>query len=201
MGRKDPRIDAYISRSAEFARPILDHLRKQVHAACPEVEETMKWGMPFFQYHGLLAGMAAFKAHCVMNFWLGEVLFGKSASEQTAMGQFGRIASLDDLPPDRQIAKWLKQAMRLNEAGVKAPARSKARAEKPALAIPPYFAAAVKKDKAAWATFKGFSFSNQRDYVEWITEAKTEATRQRRLTQAVEWLAEGKVRMWKYVKK
>lgn len=201
MGSKDPRIDAYIARSAEFARPILSHLRKLVHAACPEVEETLKWGMPTFLHHGILCGMAAFKAHCVFNFWLGEILSGKSAAEQTAMGQFGRITSRKDLPPDKDIARWLRQAMALNEAGVKPPSRSRSGAGEKPLVVPAYFTAAVKRNRRAWETFRGFSRSRRKEYVDWIVEAKTEATRQRRLEQAVAWMAEGKVRMWKYVAK
>lgn len=201
MGSKDPRIDDYIARSAGFARPILSHLRKQVHAACPEVEETLKWGMPHFLHHGILCGMAAFKAHCIFNFWLGEVLFGKTAAEQTAMGQFGRIASREDLPPDKDIAGWIRQAAKLNEAGVKPPSRSLAGKEAKRLVVPAYFAAALKKDRSAWETFQGFGYSHRKEYVDWITEAKTEETRRRRLAQAVKWMAEGKARMWKYVAK
>ena len=200
MGKKDPRIDAYIAKAPDFARPILTHIRKQMHAACPDVEETMKWSFPHFDYRGILGGMASFKAHAVFGFWKGEIIFGKTASEQEAMGQFGRMTSVKDLPSDRKFAGWIKLAMKLNEDGIKTPTRSKPKAERKPLKAPPYFLAALKKNKKALATYQGFPPSQQREYVEWVTEAKTEETRATRLKTAVEWMAEGKRRHWKYVK-
>ena len=198
MESKDPRVDAYIAKSADFAKPILAHIRKLEHANCTDVTETMKWSMPFFEYKGgIFCNVAAFKQHCAFGFWLGDLL-KIDAKSGKAMGQFGRITSLADLPGDKEFASILKAAMKLHDTGAKAPARSK-RAEKKELVVPDYFLAALKKNKKALATFEGFSYSNQKEYVEWITEAKTDATRDKRLAQAVEWMAEGKVRNWKYL--
>ena len=198
MGTKDPRVDAYIDKAADFAKPILIHLRKLIHAGCPEVEETIKWGSPFFLYHGMLCGMAAFRAHCTFGFWkhgLMTTLKSKDKSEQ-AMGNFGRVTSREDFPSDKALLQQIKEAARLNSDGVKAP-KSKPKAKKP-LKIPPYFLVALRKNKPALATFDNFSPSHKREYIEWITEAKTEETRQRRISTALEWLTEGKSRNWKY---
>jgi uncharacterized protein YdeI (YjbR/CyaY-like superfamily) len=197
MANHDPRIDAYIAKSAEFARPVLEHLRERVHAACPEVEEGIKWGMPFFSYKAApMCMMAAFKQHCSFGFWLSKEVTG--GSDEDGMGQFGKLASLKDLPPDKQLATFLKKAMALNEAGVKK-ARPKA-AAKPAPTLPVDLATllAQKKHAAARKTYEGFGPGAQREYVEWVTEAKTDATRQKRLATTLEWLAEGKKRNWKY---
>jgi uncharacterized protein YdeI (YjbR/CyaY-like superfamily) len=194
----DPRIDAYIAQSPEFARSILTHLREVVHAACPDVEETMKWSRPHFMYNGLLCGMSAFKAHCAFGFWKGSLIFPGSG-EKDSMGHFGRIAAVKDLPPKKEIAGYVKQAMRLNDEGVTTPARATRAAPRP-LDVPDYVVAALKENKVAKATFDAGSTSFRREYVDWIVEAKTEATRERRLVQAVEWLAEGKSRNWKYEK-
>ena len=197
MGSKDPRVDAYIAKSAEFARPILTHLRKQVHQHCPDASETIKWGMPHFDYHGgIFCNMAAFKQHCAFGFWLGDLLKVDTGLGK-AMGDFGRITSLEDLPGDKELAKIIKAAMKLHDAGAKIPAREKT-AEKKVLVVPPDFMAAVKKNKKAFATFDAFSYSKKKEYVEWFTEARTEATRDKRLAEAIEWMAEGKSRHWKY---
>jgi uncharacterized protein YdeI (YjbR/CyaY-like superfamily) len=200
MGTKDPRVDAYVAKSAEFARPILSRLRKLVHAGCPDVEETIKWGAPHFMYHGMLCMMAAFKGHCTFGFWKGKLmksLAGNGKSDQ-AMGQYGRLMTLADLPKDKIIVEQVKEAARLNADGVKAP-RLKPKAKK-ALRIPSYFLAALKGNPKALATFNDFSPSHKREYVEWVTEAKTEPTRDKRLATTVEWLSEGKSRNWKYEK-
>jgi uncharacterized protein YdeI (YjbR/CyaY-like superfamily) len=199
MANHDPRVDAYIAQSAEFARPILEHLRERVHNACPEVEEGIKWSMPFFSYKAApLCMMAAFKQHCSFGFWLSKEVTG--GSDEDGMGQFGKLASLKDLPPDKQLATFLKKAMALNEAGVKK-SRPKA-AAKPAPTLPDELAAALaqKKHAAARTTWEGFGPGAQREYVDWITEAKADATRQKRLATTLEWLAEGKKRHWKYEK-
>ena len=199
MGTRDPRIDAYIAKSPEFAQPILTHLRAVVHEACPNVEETTKWSSPHFDYHGMMCGMSAFKEHCAFGFWKASlVLDDKNNKAQDAMGHFGRITSLADLPPKKTLMRYIKKAMELNEQGIVAK-RPPKRPKKP-IAVPPYFTAALKKNKKALATFEGFSPSHQREYLEWITEAKTEETRQRRLATAVEWMAEGKARNWRYMK-
>jgi len=200
MGSQDPRIDAYIEKSAEFAQPILRHIRAMVHQHCPDVSETIKWSMPHFEYKGgIFCHFAAFKQHCALGFWLGALLQIDSKLEK-AMGDFGRITSLEDMPNDKDFAKLLKQAIKLHDAGAKIPARSKAGAEKKELEIPSEFLSALKKNKSAFATFDAFPYSQKKEYVMWYTEAKTEATRDKRLTQAIEWMAEGKRRNWKYEK-
>jgi uncharacterized protein YdeI (YjbR/CyaY-like superfamily) len=200
MGSRDDRVDAYIAKSAEFARPILAHLREVVHAACPEVEETMKWSFPHFDYKGMLCSMAAFKEHCAFGFWKGELIVAKGSGEvEKAMGQFGRLTKLADLPPKKVLTGYIKEAKKLNDEGVKAPARSKPKAPQKALVVPDDLTAALASNEAAKATFDKFSPSNKCEYVDWITEAKTPATRTRRLETAVEWMAEGKPRNWKYI--
>ncbi len=197
MANHDPRVDAYIAKSAEFARPILEHLRARVHAACPEVEEGIKWSMPFFSYKAApMCMMAAFKQHCSFGFWLSKEVTG--GSDEDGMGQFGKLATLKDLPSDRQLAAHLKKAMALNEAGVKK-SRPKA-AAKSAPTLPDDLAAllAQKKHAAARTAWASFPPGAQREYVDWIAEAKTDATRQKRLATTLEWLAEGKRRNWKY---
>ncbi|MFL5383699.1 MAG: YdeI/OmpD-associated family protein [Longimicrobiaceae bacterium] len=201
MGTRDPRIDPYIARAPEFARPILSHLREVVHHACPEVEEAMKWSTPHFTWRGMLCHMAAFKQHCAFGFWKGSLVVGDgNGAASEAMGQFGRITSLADLPPDDVLAGYVHEAMRLNEEGVKPPARTKPAEKKKELEVPDDLTAALQANPAALAHFEGFSPSKRKEYVEWITEAKTEATRAKRLGTAVEWIAEGKARHWKYEK-
>ncbi|GAB3366505.1 hypothetical protein GCM10027431_08580 [Lysobacter rhizosphaerae] len=197
MGQRDPRIDAYIASSAEFARPILLHLREVVHAACPDCEETMKWSAPSFTYRGsILCGMAAFKQHATFGLWQGARVVGSDGKED-AMGQFGRLTGVADLPGKRELSGYLKRAMKLIEDGVKRPANRDAKPKAP-VEVPDDLAAALKKNARARATFDAFPPSCRREYVEWITEAKREETRARRLEQAVEWMAEGKRRNWKY---
>jgi uncharacterized protein YdeI (YjbR/CyaY-like superfamily) len=197
----DPRIDAYVAKSAPFAQPILKHLRSLVHSACPEVEETIKWGMPHFDYHGIMCAMSAFKAHCAFGFWKGALIVkGADNKDAQAMGQFGRIASLEDLPPKATIVRYVKAAMKLNEEGAKAPHMEKRKSRK-SPPMHPALAKALKAHKGIGANFKKFSPSAQREYIEWIGSAKTDETRERRLETALEWIAEGKSRHWKYMKK
>lgn len=196
MPRKDPRVDAYIARAAPFARPVLTHLRAVVHAAVPGVEETIKWGMPHFLHGGILCGCAAFKEHCAFYVRGAEELPG-GVARGGAMGQFGRITSVSDLPSKRALAKILKGALARNEARAKAP-RTPRRAPRPEAPPPADLLAALKANPKARATFEGFSPSRRRDYVEWVVEAKGADTRARRLAQAVAWMAEGKARNWKY---
>jgi uncharacterized protein YdeI (YjbR/CyaY-like superfamily) len=197
MATRDPRIDAYIARQADFARPLLETLRDTVHLACPDVEETVKWGMPTFMHAGgILCGMAAFKQHASFGYWKHALVLGEDAPRD-GMGSYGRMTSLTDLPPKKTLLAHLRKAMKLNEDGVKTPAARKA-APKPAPAAPDDLVAALKKNKAAKATFDAFPPSCRREYVEWISEAKREETRNRRLAQAIEWMAEGKRRHWKY---
>ncbi|MFL6660016.1 MAG: YdeI/OmpD-associated family protein [Massilia sp.] len=198
MPTLDPRVDAYIAASPEFAQPILTHLRAVVHAACPEVEETIKWSSPHFLYQGMLCHMASFKAHCAFGFWKGSLLFPDMA-QRDAMGQFGRITSVKDLPAKKVVVGYIKQAMQLNVDGVQTEARAQPKAPRP-LTVPSYLLDALKQNKAAKATFEAGSTSFKREYVDWMEEAKTEATRLRRMEQAIAWLAEGKARNWKYEK-
>ena len=195
MTTRDPRIDAYIAKAQPFAQPILAHLREVIHAACPDVRETIKWSMPAFDYKGPYAGMAAFTAHCTFTLWKGSLIEG-IPNAAGAMGQFGRITSVQDLPSDRALIRMLQAAAKLNDDGVKV-AREKTTIRGP-VTVPPFMAAALKKAPKARAAFDAFSPSHRREYVEWITEAKTEATRDRRLATAIEWLREGKSRNWKY---
>jgi hypothetical protein len=198
MSQKDPRIDAYVARAAPFARPILEHLRALVHRGCPEVVETVKWSMPAFDYHGPFCSMAAFKEHATFGFWRAELIVPGAAS-MAPMAQFGRLTSLADLPPDTELLAMIRKGAALNEAGVKGPPRAKR--EKRAIPMPADLAAALKKNAKARATFEGFSPSHRREYLAWITEAKTDDTRKRRLATTLEWLAEGKPRNWKYMAK
>ena|SRR5579871_992271 len=203
MASTDARIDAYIEKSAEFARPILSHLRKLVHKACPTATETVKWGMPFFEYNGsLLCNMAGFKQHCSFGFWNASQMKDANSKLQVkdrgAMGNFDRISSVKDLPSDKEMLGYIKEAVTLIDKGVKKPVVKKA--PKPELPVPPELVAALKKNKKAQAAFDAFPPSHRREYVEWITEAKTEATREKRLATTLEWLTEGKSRMWKYQK-
>lgn len=203
MAPLDKRIDAYIARSADFAKPILTHIRALVHQACPNVEETVKWGFPHFDYKGMFCSMASFKSHCAFGFWKAALMKNKilmaNAKAETAMGHLGKIQSLADLPPDKTLVKWMKEAMQLNDSGVKLPAKPKAAATP--VEAPADLLAALKKNKAALATFTGFSNGNKKEYVSWVLDAKTEATRSKRIATAVEWMAEGKIRNWKYVTK
>ncbi|KFN42826.1 YdeI/OmpD-associated family protein [Arenimonas oryziterrae] len=199
MGSRDPRVDAYIEKSAEFARPILRHLREVVHAACPETEEAIKWGMPHFLYQGgLLCGFAAFKKHCSFGFWKGAQVVADAADE-SAMGQFGCLTELSQLPSKKVLTAYIHKAMKIKRDGAAPAAAKKAAKPKPAPLPPADFLAAMGKKRKALACFEAFSPSHKREYIEWITEAKRDETRQRRIAQAVEWLAEGKPRNWKYM--
>lgn len=204
MGKKDRRIDEYIAKSAEFAKPILSRLRKLAHEGCPGLEETMKWSFPHFVYKSeILASMAGFKQHCTFGFWKASLMRDPEKiilpTGDTSMGQFGKIRSLEDLPSEKVLLAYIREAAKLNEAGIKAPKKPKASGNKE-LIIPGYLLEALDLDKAAKATFDNFSYSQKKEYVEWLMDAKTEATRERRLATALEWMAEGKTRNWKYAK-
>ena len=192
MGKKDARVDAYIARSAGFAKPILKHLRQLVHQGCPGVAEEIKWGSPHFNYRGMLCGMAAFKAHCVFGFWNRALKIERSGD---AMGQFGCITSLEDLPSDKIVLGYVRKAAALADEGIRL---GPVRRTKKALPVPAVLTAALKKKAGAFAKFRAFSPSAQREYSEWILDAKTDATRARRLATAVGWIAEGRRRNWKY---
>lgn len=192
MGKKDPRVDAYIAKAPPFARPILRRLRALVHRGCPEVVEEIKWGAPHFNYRGMFCGMATFKEHCVFGFWNRAL---KIERDPGAAGQFGRIASVGDLPPNGVIVGYVREAKRLADDGVRLGPIRKAKKPRP---VPASLTAALKKKSGALAKFEAFSPSQRRDYSEWITEAKTDATRDRRIATAVGWIADGKSRNWKY---
>ena len=193
--KTDPRIDAYIARQADFARPILTHLREMLHEACPDCEETLKWSMPSFLYKGtILANFAAFKAHATFGYW-NDSMLRQEEKNRSGMGQFGRLATLEDLPDRSKLIDLTRQSMALIDSGAKPP---RATAKKAPFTVPQDMRAAIDGNAAAKAAFDGFPPSAQRDYVEWITEAKRDETRVKRLAQSVEWLAEGKRRHWKY---
>lgn len=205
MGKKEKVIDAYIAKSADFAKPILNHLRKLVHKTCPDAEEKMKWSFPHFDYKGeMMCSMAAFKQHCVFGFWkaplMKDSILVENAKSEVSMGHLGRITSFKDLPADKKIIAWIKEAMLLNDRGIKLAAKTKS-ADKNELIVPGYFLKALGKNKKALQTFENYAYSHKKEYVEWITEAKTEDTRNKRMATAVEWLAEGKSRNWKYASK
>jgi uncharacterized protein YdeI (YjbR/CyaY-like superfamily) len=201
---KDKRVDEYISKAQPFAQPILKHIRQLVHKANPEVTETIKWGMPSFEYKGPYFGMAAFKKHCVGGFWKSKLLDDpknylgeRKNSGGEAMGNLGCVTSLKDLPPDRILIGFLKQAKKLNDDGIKV--EKKTTVKKP-LVIPKELTAALSRNKKAKECFDNFSPSNKREYGDWIAEAKTEETKLKRLKTSVEWIADGKPRQWKYMK-
>ena len=205
MAKKEKVIDNYIAKSADFAKPILNHIRELVHKACPDVEEKMKWSMPFFDYKGeMLCHMASFKQHAVMGFWkaalMKDAVLMENAKSETAMGHLGRISSLKDMPSDKKITGWIKEAMELNDKGIKLPAKPKPAAGKE-IAVPDYFTKALAKNKKAKQVFENYAYSHKKEYLMWITEAKTEETRSKRMATALEWMAEGKSRLWKYEKK
>jgi uncharacterized protein YdeI (YjbR/CyaY-like superfamily) len=195
MGSTNPRVDAYIAKSADFAKPILMRIREIVHEACPEVEENIKWGVPAFDYKGMMCGMAAFKQHCTFGFWKGSLIF-PDKRDMDGMGQFGRLTKVSDLPSKRELTGYIRKAMKLNEEGIKVEREKKPK--KPDIPMPADLRAALRKNKKAHDAFEAFSPSHRREYLEWITEAKTEATRERRLNTALEWIADGKSRNWKY---
>ena len=200
MAIQNKAIDAYIAKSADFAKPILIHLRKLVQEACPEVEEKIKWGMPFFDYKGPLCNMASFKQHCSFGFWkaalMKDPVLVRTAESEVAMGHLGRITTLKDLPSDSKIKAWIKEAMKLNEIGLKVEKKKKV-IDKPTV-LPDDVATLLKKNKEAFKTYQAFSEAKKREYIVWIEESKTETTRVKRTNQAIEWMAEGKSRNWKY---
>lgn len=201
MGSRDPRVDDYIAAAEPFARPVLRKFRSLVHKGCPRVEETIKWGAPSFEYKGMLAGMASFKQHVSYGFWKAKLMHDPERILKSAPGESNfsfKAASRDDMPGDDVLIAYVREARRLNDEGVKAPAsRRKPRKQ---LVVPPDFKKALAANRKARATFDGFPWSKQRDYVEWLTGAKRQATRDKRLATAIEWLAEGKSRNWKYEK-
>jgi len=202
MAKKEKQIDAYIAKSADFAKPILNHIRELVHKTCPDVEEKMKWSFPHFDYKGeMMCSMAAFKQHAVFGFWkaalMKDPVLVENARSEVSMGHLGRLTSLKDLPSDKKMTAWIKEAMQLTDKGIKLPSKAKS-TEKKELVIPDYFIKALSKNKKAKQVFENFAWSHKKEYLEWITEAKTEETRNKRMATALEWIAEGKGKNWKY---
>lgn len=197
MGKKDPRVDAYIARAQPFAKPILERIREAMHRGCPDVEETMKWSTPHFDYKGVMAGMASFKEHASLGFWKSELLGLGRLGGGEGRGRYGRMTSVKDLPPQKELIALVREAARLNDEGLKVE-RAVREARPKSVDVPGDFSAALKKNKKALANFEAFSPSHKREYVEWITEAKQSSTRERRLAQALEWIADAKSRNWKY---
>lgn len=193
MGRRSPEFDEYIERAAPFARPILEALRDAFHEADPEIVETLKWSAPHFEHDGVVGNMAAFKEHVSWGFWKASLMSGNAASRRE------KVTSVKELPPKKQLIAQIREAVKLNESGVKvarAPRSAAAPVETPAELI-----AALKRSKGALASFEAMPPSHKREYVQWIVEAKQEATRAKRIAQAVEWISEGKSRNWKYERK
>lgn len=203
MTEGNKKVDNYIMLSADFAKPILWKITELVHKACPEVQEELKWNFPCFMYKGsILCNMAAFKQHCSFGFWLESKMKDphkilNRGKKREGMGQLGKITSVKDLPADKILISYIKEAMQLVDKGEKL---VKATPVKKDLKVPAYFIKALNSNKSALNTFENFSYSKKKEYVEWVTDAKTEATRQKRLDTAIDWMAEGKERNWKYLK-
>ena len=195
MPTKDSRVDVYIARAHPFARPILKHLRKLVHKGCPHCQEAIKWQSPFFDYKGPVCFMAAFKEHATFGFWKGKLLFARK--HKGAMGQFGRLTSIKDLPSDAKLIGYVRKAVELNERGLKT-SRSRSKAKR-SLSVPSDLKSALAKNSEARKTFENFSYSHKKEYVQWITDAKREETRKKRLQTTIQWLVKGKPQNWKYM--
>jgi uncharacterized protein YdeI (YjbR/CyaY-like superfamily) len=196
MGKKDERVDAYIEKSADFAKPILRHLRQLIHTACPQVEETIKWRNPAYVFGGILCITAAFKHHCALVFWHASIRESlKPAKANAGWGELKRIAKLSDLPKDSVLTRAIRESMKLNEMGKK---RETPKPVKRRLVIPGYFKNILDTNKKALAVFQGLSPSHQREYVQWVAEAKRKETRDKRLAAMLPMLTEGKTRNWKY---
>jgi uncharacterized protein YdeI (YjbR/CyaY-like superfamily) len=196
-----PDVDEYISKAKDFSKPILEHLRKVIHDACPDVEEKMRWSFPTFDHKGIMLSMASFKEHCSFSFWKEPIMNdpeGLFKGDRGGMGSLGKITRKSDLPSVKVLKAYIKEAVRLNEEGISIP-RKKPAARKP-VEVPDHFAAVLKKNKKALKTFEALSPSHKYEYVEWITEAKREATRDKRIAEAIVMLSEGKSRNWKYEK-
>ncbi|MEO8069806.1 MAG: YdeI/OmpD-associated family protein [Acidobacteriota bacterium] len=201
MPRKDPRIDAYIRRAAPFAQPILTHLRRVVHEGCPDVEEDLKWSFPHFDYKGMLCSMAAFKQHARLGFWKGALLAqqGLPKGDETALAHFGHITCLADLPGDKALLRIVRAAAKLNDDGVRIERTKPIKSVD--IPVPDAFMTRLRADQTVMTAFEALSPSHRREYVDWIVEAKTGATSTRRIDTALEWIAHGKSRNWKYDRK
>jgi uncharacterized protein YdeI (YjbR/CyaY-like superfamily) len=203
LGKRSKEFDEYIAKSAKFAQPILKKMRDLFHQACPQIEEKMKWSFPHFEYKGIVGSIVAFKNHVSFGFWKAKLmsdphhLFVENSDSPMNMS---KLTDVSQLPSDQVLLGYIREAVTLNEQGAKLPARPK-KPRQEELKMPDYFMAELKKNKKALAVFEKFSPSNKREYVEWLTEAKQDATREKRLATAIEWIAQGKPRNWKYMKK
>ncbi len=205
MKNANPVIDNYVNKAEPFAQPILKHIRELVHEVCPEVKELIKWSFPHFDYKGtMFCSMAAFKQHAVFGFWKASIMADPdkilTTKDRESMGHLGKLTSVNDLPSDDILRKYMKEAMRLNDEGIKLPEKPKT-AEKKELVVPKELIAALNKNVTAKATFEGFSNSNKKEYIDWLVEAKSEETKMKRLETTIEWLSEGKIKNWKYLRK
>lgn len=205
MGKRISQVDAYINKSQDFAKPILQRIRETVHKTCPDVEEQIKWGMPFFMYNGqMMCMMSSFKQHAAMGFYKASLMkdaaLMENAKSESAMGHLGRLTNVKDLPPEKKLVGYIKEAMKLNEERAKLP-KTKKLTEQKELVIPEYVTKALRTNKKAKAAFEAFPSSHKKEYVTWFEDAKTEATREKRIAQAIEWMSEGKSRNWKYERK
>lgn len=202
----NPQVDAYIAKSQPFARPVLEHIRKVVHKGCKDVVETIKWSFPNFDYNGkILCSMASFKQHCAFGFWLANEMqtmepYRRKGEAETSngMGHFGKITSIKDLPAEKELIKMIKEAMELSDKGVVVKRTTPSTAE---LVVPDELKKALAKNKTAKTNFEKFSPSQRKEYINWVNDAKTDATRDKRIATTVEWVTEGKGRNWKYEKK
>jgi len=203
MGTRDAKVDAYIQKSPAFAQPILLHLREIIHKACPTVEEKMKWSFPHFDYKGMMCSMAAMKEYCVLSFWKASLMADShkvfASVEEKAMGNLGKIKTVKDLPAEKVLIAYVKEAMQLNDTGVKLPSRTKTITAD--ITVPEDFEKMLKKNKAAAGNFAAFTPGKKKEYLGWFDEAKTADTRNKRMETAIEWIAENKIRNWKYEKK
>lgn len=206
MAKSEKHIDVYIQKSAAFAQPVLKHFRALVHKTCPDLEEKIKWGFPHFDYKGgPMCSMAAFKGHCAITFWKAALMKNgaelvKSAKTEVAMGHLGKITSLKDLPSDKKLMAYIKEAMRLNEEGIKLSTKKPSAISKQELEVPKDFFQVLSKTKGALRHFDAFSPGRKKDYLKWIAGAKTETTRHKRMNTAVAWISEGKDLNWRYSK-
>ena len=203
MKNRSPEVDAYIEKSADHAQPILKKIRDLYHKACPEIEETIKWGFPHFEYDGLVGNVASFKEHVALGFWEGLAL----SDPENILEQLGKTGMASakfptaaDVPTDAILSAYIEEALDLNVQGVKPVRSAQKRARPKELKLPADFGTALKKSKKGLKTFEGFSLTNRKEYIEWVTEAKRDETRKRRIATSVEWLSEGKPRNWKYMK-
>lgn len=208
MSQFSSKVDDYIAKSSDFAKPILAHLRLLIHETCPEAQEAVKWGIPHFDYKDqMMCILAAYKQHCSLSFWKAELMSDPRLKDNAKLiptkRYAGKLRSLADLPPDPELIAYIKEAMALNESGAKLekPKPDKAKSDKVITDnIPDYFSEKLEKNPLAKEIFEAKSSSFRKDYITWITDAKTEATRQSRMEQALEWIAEGKRRFWQYAK-